>query len=132
MILFFALTGALQAWDLHRSAKDGSYRAPWLVAVMSNFHQNKFFQGKAKATDGCSEIADPAEARRCREAGQKTVATNRFKGKISSVIIFLCACGLFLNAASGIWMAFDSKASRRAAAILVALGIAIPMLLIVI
>ena len=40
MLIFFAVTGAWQCFDLHKSRTDGSYVAPALIMEMSRVHMN--------------------------------------------------------------------------------------------
>lgn len=47
LIVFLAVSGAWQVWELHRSTKDGRYSAPRALATGSNFHMAHRAKGKA-------------------------------------------------------------------------------------
>jgi hypothetical protein len=46
-MLFFALSGAWQAFRLHESRKDGSYKAPALMSALSDVHKAEDLKGTA-------------------------------------------------------------------------------------
>jgi hypothetical protein len=46
-MLFFALTGAWQAFRLHENRKDGSYHAPAALALLSQVHKAERLSGAA-------------------------------------------------------------------------------------
>ena len=41
MLIFFAVTGAWQLFDLHRGRKDNSYTPPRWVSLLSDIHQHQ-------------------------------------------------------------------------------------------
>jgi uncharacterized iron-regulated membrane protein len=41
ILIFFAVTGAWQLFGLHRGMKDGSYRPPETVAILSEIHMTQ-------------------------------------------------------------------------------------------
>lgn len=41
VLIFFAVTGAWQLFDLHRARKDGSYTPPAAVRLLSDVHQTQ-------------------------------------------------------------------------------------------
>ena len=43
LLLFFAVSGCWQTFDMHRSKKDGSYKAPKALAVLSEVHTEQRF-----------------------------------------------------------------------------------------
>lgn len=47
ILLFFVVTGGLQVFDLHQTHKDGSYRAPALVTLLSDIHIHQRWQHAA-------------------------------------------------------------------------------------
>jgi hypothetical protein len=47
MVLLFAISGAWQVWDLHRSKKNGSYVAPAALGAGSSVHMAKPASGPA-------------------------------------------------------------------------------------
>ena len=57
MLLFFAVSGAWQARDLHESKKDGSYVAPAALHQLSEVHMNKRFEGPARMVYRVSVVA---------------------------------------------------------------------------
>ena len=130
MLILFALTGGLQALDLHHSKKDGSYKAPRAIAWLSDLHQNKFFRASRQPARDCSAITDSIESQKCLADNEKLAASLRWKRWIFTALIVLSASSLLVNAITGLWMGFQKKSFRRITLILMALGTVIPILII--
>jgi hypothetical protein len=48
MLVFFAISGAWQALQLHRTMKNSSYRAPVVLQRLSDVHMNQRFSSPAR------------------------------------------------------------------------------------
>jgi uncharacterized iron-regulated membrane protein len=49
LLLFFAVSGAWQTFELHESAKDGSYQAPRVLSALSRVHIKQGRQSKGES-----------------------------------------------------------------------------------
>ena len=56
-MLFFAVSGAWQAFRLHETKKDGSYRAPPVLARLSEVHKAERISGTAGTLVRVGELA---------------------------------------------------------------------------
>jgi len=56
-MLFFAVSGAWQAFRLHETKKDGSYRAPPVLARLSEVHKAERISGTAETLFRVGELA---------------------------------------------------------------------------
>ena len=131
-ILFFALTGALQLFGLHES--DGAdYRPPSAIEKLSQVHIHQRYMLKpsrprpataAKPTEGAAPAPAPQSAPpKAEEKAPSTLAIQVF---------FLgTALGLALASLLGLWIGLTQGRLRKVAAVLAALGTALPILLVV-
>jgi len=123
MVLLLSASGAMQALDLHRGLKDGSYQPPRLVAVISSLHMNEAFGNGAY---DCSQLADPIEAERCRKQRAATPTWQLVGRFLLKALLIVSAGGVFLNAVTGIALAIQMRRWRRYAIIALAIGAAVP------
>ncbi len=98
VLIFFACTGGLQLYNLHESSKDGSYRAPKLLAAMGQIHKNQNLP------------RDP-----------------RGSGKALKVFMVAAATGLLLTTLLGVFMAFRLSRSARPVLACLTAGVALPL-----
>lgn len=129
-ILFFSITGALQAFSLHESG-DGYTPAP-VVEKLGQVHIHQRYQMKPKRPAAAPSPAVKPEA--ALPAKPVAVATKpqAKKGSTLPAKIFFCATAIGLALASllGLWIGLTQGRLRRPALILAILGTAIPILLI--
>jgi hypothetical protein len=119
MVMFYALSGALQIFDLHQS-HDG-YTAPSLMAAVGRLHKQQVF-------------APPVPRQSPSGRGEPQ---GRQKGRASSPatpllkwLFFLEALGLAATTALGTWIGLTQAKRRRTILALLTLGIILPLLLI--
>jgi len=143
MLLFFAVTGALQTFDLHEPARDGDYRPPAWLASLGMLHKKQTLTVPARrprpqataasvVADGTHAGANAAEMSKARtpSAPDETDSRAQAKNPLPMKIFFgLVSLGLLLSTLSGVYMAY--RFTRRPVWIsaLLALGVAVPVLL---
>jgi hypothetical protein len=123
-ILFFALTGAVQVFDLHKPRPGAGYRPPDLVLRLAALHKDQTFalphkdEGgrKAKAPAG-----DPAPPRAPKPMGLGQALLKAFAAA--------AAIGLAATTGLGLYMAYRSPRDRWLVSALLAAGVAVPILL---
>jgi len=121
-IVFFALSGVLQAFDLHKGAHRGDPPAyPW-IAAMAALHkdQEMYEPPKPKAP-----VAAPAPA-----AVAKAAAPEEHVNMPLKLFVVALAVGLCLSSLAGLYIAFTNPRSRRSAGFALAGGMALPALLV--
>jgi hypothetical protein len=107
-VLFFALTGALQIFNLHEA--HGRYVPAALVEKLSSVHKDQVF------AFGDHHAAEPQSAPVAPEAEDRPpVSTTLLKG-----FFLLVAVALMLSTAFGIWMGLQLRARRLAWTLLLA------------
>jgi hypothetical protein len=102
LIIYFACTGVLMTFQWHESTKDGSYRAPKWLVTLSHVHKD---QRLARAPGAPSPLP----------------------------LKWFVACmgvGLVFTALLGIWMAFKYQRNAWVIVGLLALGAALPAVLL--
>ncbi|MCB0355276.1 MAG: hypothetical protein KDD64_17210 [Bdellovibrionales bacterium] len=127
LILLFAVSGAWQVYDLHRTPKDGSYRPPWLVSWISSIHLGKFSQ--AFTSVGLEECDRAGASSDCREKQLENRIAHCSSCSSFSFLLALVGIGMVVNALSGIYMAFAMIKIRRAVWITLGAGVVTPLLL---
>jgi hypothetical protein len=123
-VLFFALTGALQLFDLHEA--HGDYQPFALIEKLSSVHKGQVFAfGDHHVTDPGSETQKPA-------AGTTGGAVeDEDKTELSTVILrsffLLVALCLVLSTALGHWMGLTQTRRKRISWVLLMAGALIPV-----
>ena len=120
LIMFFAVTGTWQALNLHRSLKDGSYRAPPLLVRLSEVHIRREWKPAA-------ETEAPPGTRDNNPAG--ILPRTAF-----AWFAALAAAGLAVTSGLGIMLAYmrTSGARRRPALISLTAGCLLPLAMLVV
>jgi hypothetical protein len=129
-VLFFALTGALQLFNLHEA--HGQYVPPAVIEKLSSVHKDQVFvfgkhhaQAQADAASPAVGTVSPAAA---KEHGDKSgVWTTVLKG-----FFLLVAIGLALSTGLGLWMGLSHIRRKRTGWLLVIAGALIPTGLLII
>ncbi|MGZ5001913.1 MAG: hypothetical protein ACXWBM_01845 [Chthoniobacterales bacterium] len=97
MLIFFAVTGSWQVFNFHESTKDGSYKAPRALAVLSEVHKEAHIP--------------PTPHRQATPLRYFLVAA---------------AAGLVLSTVLGVIMAFRFSRQPLVATVCLLLGVAVP------
>jgi hypothetical protein len=120
-VLFFALTGAVQLFNLHES--HGSYHAPALLEKLSSVHMDQAFEmGHHHEAPAPDDHASPGPEEHEDEPG---AATFLLKG-----YFLLVALGLTVSTVFGLWMGLVQTRSKTVGWLLVGSGSLIPLALL--
>ena len=121
-VLFFALTGAVQLFNLHEAHR--SYKPAVLVEKLSSIHKDQVF---ALSDHHDHPAADSAAQAGAEDEGDKTeLSTWALK-----TFFLLVAVSLTVSTALGVWMGFTLMRSKRLAWTLVIAGTLIPLGLLI-
>ncbi len=147
MLLFFAITGGLQTFGLHESARGSSYSPPaWLVS-MAQLHKKQTTVVRsrrprltkdvaAEARDTMPIPATAGDAVRSEVAGFAGTPQDGSQvrpGKSvwpMKVFFALVALGLLVSVLTGLYMAWRFSRRPRVFALVLLAGLAVPLLLL--
>jgi hypothetical protein len=123
-VLFFALTGAVQLFDLHEA--HGDYRPFPLIEKLSSVHKGQVF------AFGDHHVADPgSEAQKPAAGTADGAAEDEDKTELSTVLLrvffLLVALCLVLSTALGLWIGLSQTRRRRLSWVLLIAGALIPV-----
>lgn len=121
-ILFFALTGAIQVFDLHKARPGAAYRPPDLVLRLAALHKDQTFALAHKDESGRKKPAGDAEPPRTpKPMGMGQV--------LLKVFAAAAAIGLCATTGLGLYMAYRSPRDRWLISALLAAGLVLPIVL---
>lgn len=122
-LLFFAITGGLQTFNLHETVRGGSYAPPKWLAVAAQLHKKQTLDVPMHTL---RPAADPAVVARPAAEAARPKAGNPLPLKIFSALV---ALALALSTLSGLYLSW--KYTRQAGRIVgfFLAGIAVPVLL---
>ena len=132
-IMFFAFSGALQTFSLHEGGHGSAYEPPaWIVAIASVHKDQRLPQARP------AESAPAQKAGHADGADHRPDAGDHRPGKGPSgpsplplkIFVLCMAIGLISSALLGITIALRNKSARRTSLIALALGTAVPVLLL--
>ncbi len=119
-IIFFALTGLVQIFNLHE-AHDG-YKPAALIEKLSAVHKDQVFEAKRHEAEA-AEPPEPATAQP-KAPRRSMIGTYALKWYFA-----LVALGLGVSTGFGVWMGLKVPVRRRTNLWLLALGTALPVVL---
>lgn len=133
-VLFFALTGSLQTFSLHESARDGSYKPSQWILILAQLHKKQSMQvplrkaspqitQAAATSDRGSQDKNPTPA---PNPPARQQAHNLLPLKIFFLVVGL---SLFTSTLSGLYLAWKYRRDRILATAVLLAGIVIPILL---
>ncbi len=131
-ILFFALTGAFQLFDLHES--HGSYRAPVLIERLGRLHKDQVFAREDRhpnadpdkpvgGTPGIAGTAAPAAA--AVDAGDPVSAS------VLKWFFLLVTLVLASTTGLGLWLGLRRSPRRSLSWFLLLSGLVLPVVIVV-
>jgi hypothetical protein len=121
VIIFFAFTGALQTFDLHKAKGCAAPPPAWIV-VAANLHKDQVFKApKPAAAKACKPDSSAHEK---GPSGPSPLPLKLF--------VTALAAGLIGTALIGVYIALKARHTRRGALIAVVAGVAAPLLLLLI
>lgn len=125
-VIFFALTGALQIFNLHE--EHGAYTPPVLIEKLSRLHKDQVFERKEK-----EDQPEPPKGNDA-QSGPQTPPPEP-PTPIATVLLkwffLLVALGLATSTSLGLWMGLTHVQRKRTGWWLLAAGIVVPVLLAV-
>jgi hypothetical protein len=131
-ILFFAFSGAIQTFDLHKANARTGYAPPMWVLEMAQIHKSQNMnvaKGKSKPkkaeSDATDSVPDDAPA-------PKIAATPRHSALAMKWFVLIMSAGLILSTLLGIYMSFQYGGDPRLAWGALLTGTLIPVALLVI
>ncbi len=126
-VIFFALTGALQLFNLHEP--HGGYHPAQIIEKLGRLHKDQVFALDHDHPSPPAEASPrPATSQpKPDDDDQPAVATTVLKW-----FFLVVALGLVVSTAFGIWIALTKPRGRTATVVLLAAGAAVPVLLLVI
>ena len=126
-ILFFALTGALQLFDLHE--QHGDYRPPAIVEKLASMHKDQVFE--LEHHELASSPA-PAAVPHAGPAKHATASTGEdeavsLSSRILKWFFLLVALNLVVSTVLGIWIGITHVRRKGRVWVLLAAGALIPL-----
>jgi hypothetical protein len=137
-LLFFALTGALQLFDLHESRPGASFDPPALLQELGMFHKKQVFtlprrrgqRPPQAGQNGADAVpAAPGEAFPAKPAGDELGKS--WKPLALKVFFLFASIALAISTCLGIWIGVRPGRNRRLAWSLLVTGAVVPVLLLV-
>jgi hypothetical protein len=124
-VLFFALTGVLQIFNLHEA--HGGYRPPVLLEKLSAVHKDQVFEQPHEHDQPASQApAGGASGEQAADDDDKIAASTL----ALKWFFLLVAVGLMLSTAIGLWMGITQIRKTSLALALIAAGTILPILLL--
>lgn len=126
-VIFFALTGSLQLFDLHEA--HGGYRPAQIVERLGRLHKDQVFELDHDHNPPPAEVQKPPAPSLPKPDDDNQPAVSTYLLKWFFLVV---ALGLVVSTAFGIWIALTKPHGRTATIALLAVGCAVPLLLIII
>jgi len=149
MLLFFALTGAMQTFSLHETGRGSDYKPPMWIVTLAQLHknQNVIVKPKKPAPPAAAAAARPDKTDKPKPdaavAGGPRAAVAvpaqppapptppKPKSHLPMKIFFLLvALGLFTSTLTGIYMAYRFGRSKLLVTGLLLAGVVVPLVLL--
>ena len=122
-ILFFALTGAVQLFDLHEP--HGGYEPPSVIAKLGMLHKKQVYAEPRRRPRPANADVDGPPRQRTDGSDRASLGTTVLRW-----VFLVVALGLAGTAGLGIWIGLQAPRYKRVAWVLLAAGIAIPVALL--
>ncbi|HJV43582.1 hypothetical protein [Caulobacter sp.] len=134
-VMFFALTGAVQLYELHES--HGAYVAPAVIEKLGMVHKNQVYKARGRkpgppAAEAAQKPATATPATAAPQAAAKAPdAEPAVKPAIPllKAVFLLVSIALVATTALGVWMAIAYGREKKLSWILLAVGAVIPLVL---
>jgi hypothetical protein len=124
-VLFFALTGAAQLFNLHEA--HGSYRPPEILEKLSSVHKDQVFRlgNHHESPQPESDSQKPGEVTASRAAAEDDDKAELSTRALKAFFLLVALC-LVLSTALGLWMGLTQTRQKLIAWMLVLSGALIP------
>ena len=134
-IIFFAFSGALQTFDLHEGKPGAAYQPPaWVVTIASLHKDQRLPKPKAPEPDVATPPGNHASASQS-PGGPESPEPEPAKAPSPlplKIFVLTLAGGLIGTAVMGVWIALKNRAMRRNTLIMLGLGVAVPIVLLLV
>ena len=120
-VLFFAATGAVQLFSLHEA--HGGYTPPSVLVTLASLHKDQVLSHPRRKPDGPPAPGRSEAEPKPHEQGPG-LSTWMLKWTFLAVAI-----GLIVSTCLGLWMAFRDRQRVALNAVLLAIGVLVPLLL---
>ena len=130
MLLFFALTGAMQTFSLHETTAGSSYKPPALFVSLAQIHKKQTYiipLHKPRPADAKPADAKPDAAKDDKAPAPAPPQKSHLPLKIFFLLVSL---GLFVSTMTGIYMAYKFIRSRLLVTGLLIAGVVVPIFLV--
>jgi len=124
-VIFFALTGALQIFNLHES--HGSYTPPALIEKLSSMHKDQVFEQKHHEQEVEAESKNDQQPPPPEEQQGPTLGTMLLKW-----FFLFVALALTSSTGLGVWIGLTRIQQKRTGWWLLVVGVVLPIALFVI
>jgi hypothetical protein len=122
-VLFFALTGALQLFDLHEA--HGSYRPAALLEKLSAVHKDQVFRQSKHEPEPAPPSANASAAEEHEPEEETSLGTWGLKW-----LFLMISLGLVVSTSIGIWMGLTQTRNKRLSWTFLLIGIVAPICLL--
>ena len=129
MIIMFALSGALQTFRLQEEKGWGSEPPAWIVWMGSIHRDSKLPKAKAPETEHADAARPGAEVAKAEAPKPKPKGpqVNKLPMQIFMVVM---SAALLISSFLGLAIALNSKVTRQASLVMLALGALVPLALV--
>jgi hypothetical protein len=132
MLLFFALTGAMQTFSLHETTPGSSYKPPALFVSLAQIHKKQTYViplHKPRPAEVKPNDAKPDAAK--DDKAPAPVPQPPQKSHLPLKIFFLLvSLGLFVSTLTGIYMAYKFNRGKLLITGLLIAGVVVPIVLV--
>jgi hypothetical protein len=127
MIIMFALSGALQTFRLQEEKGWGSEPPTWIVWMGSIHRDSKLPKAKAPEAEHVDAAKPTAEVAKAEAPKPKGLQVNKLPMQIFMVVM---SVALLISSFLGLAIALNSRATRNASLVMLALGTLVPLALV--
>ena len=131
-LLFFAVTGALQLFDLHEFKPGQSFEPPALLQELGMVHKKQLFALPRRSPQKAPDPAQGSAASTSADATAKVARSASWKPLALKMFFLMTTIGLVLSTCLGIWIAVRPGRNRRLAWALFLVGATAPALLLLV
>lgn len=130
-IVFFAFSGALQTFNLHKGAHRGDPPTyPWIAAMASLHQDQELYEAPAPKPQASKPVnATPAEAAKPKPEVEQPEEHSSLPLKLFVVAL---AIGLCASSLAGLYIAFSNPRIRLPVGLTLAAGMLLPVILMVV
>jgi hypothetical protein len=130
-ILFFALTGALQAFSLHETTRGSDYKPPTWIVTLAQLHKKQTTTVPVRKPHLELDAPKPDAGKSDKQAAPLKSPEPPQKSHLPMKLFFLLvAIGLFTSTLTGITMSYLYNRNKLVVTALLLAGIIIPVILL--